>query len=252
MGLLQQPALLAGAGDADAGTGRGQGAGGAAGREGLADVLAEGDEEVVVPDPVATGEPPRSAASLSAGVRVWISPQRLEMRCTCTSTQIPGLPKPTVTTRFAVFRPTPLRVRRSSIRSGTRPPYRSRRSRQMPSDHARLRAIEPHREDGALDPAGGQPRHGLGPVGEREEAGRRGPRGLVLGPEREDAGDEDVEGIAPLGRDLRQRGGPPLGLHAAQARDEAADGQRGSAGPSPRVIGRGRARRAARAPRASP
>jgi hypothetical protein len=54
------------------------------------------------------------------------------MRCTCVSTQIPGLLKPIVTTRFAVLRPTPLSVSSSSMVSGTWPPKRSMRSLQMP------------------------------------------------------------------------------------------------------------------------
>src|SRR5208282_2371377 len=53
--------------------------------------------------------------SVWSGVLVLIYPRRLEMRCTCVSTQIPGLPKPSVKTKFAVLRPTPLSVNNKSI-----------------------------------------------------------------------------------------------------------------------------------------
>ena len=41
------------------------------------------------------------------------------MRCTCTSTQIPGLLNARLVTRFAVFLPTPGRVVSSSIVPGS-------------------------------------------------------------------------------------------------------------------------------------
>src|SRR5208282_792554 len=59
------------------------------------------------------------ANSVSSGVRVSIYPRRLEMRCTWVSTHIPGLPNPSVKTRLAVLRPTPLSVKSNSRSSGT-------------------------------------------------------------------------------------------------------------------------------------
>jgi len=72
---------------------------------------------------------------------------------------------------------------------------------EIPADaeeDARLGAVEAHGEDGALDPLGGQPPHRLRRVGEGKQAGRRRPRGLVLGPEREETGDEHAKGVAAL------------------------------------------------------
>src|SRR5690606_39125446 len=61
----------------------------------------------------------RRANSVLSGVFVCTYPQRLQMRWTCVSTQIPGFRCPSVMTRFAVFRPTPLKVSNSSILQGT-------------------------------------------------------------------------------------------------------------------------------------
>src|SRR5512137_760613 len=70
-----------------------------------------------------------SACSVSAGVLVFTYPSRFDILCTWTSTQMPAPPKARLTTRFAVFRPTPGRVNNSSIESGTFPPYLSIRPR---------------------------------------------------------------------------------------------------------------------------
>ncbi|OLD13173.1 MAG: hypothetical protein AUJ01_15500 [Acidobacteria bacterium 13_1_40CM_3_65_5] len=54
------------------------------------------------------------------------------MRCTCVSTQMFfRLLKDRISTRFAVFRPTPGSASSSSIVPGTRPPYRSTRMRHV-------------------------------------------------------------------------------------------------------------------------
>jgi len=61
----------------------------------------------------------RSTNSVSSGVFVDTNPHRFVILCTWVSTQMPGLPKPMVTTRLAVFLPTPFSFRSSSISSGT-------------------------------------------------------------------------------------------------------------------------------------
>ena len=77
------------------------------------------------------GRPARSAASVSSGLLVRTQPSRFAMRWTCVSTQIPGLPNPSVTVRFAVFLPTPGSSRSASIVEGTRPPCSAISVRQM-------------------------------------------------------------------------------------------------------------------------
>ena len=62
-----------------------------------------------------------SFISVSSGVFVWTYPHRLQILCTCTSTQIAGLLKPFAKTRLAVFLPTPLNFVNSSIVSGVFP-----------------------------------------------------------------------------------------------------------------------------------
>ena len=55
------------------------------------------------------------------------------MRATCVSTTTPSFfPKALPRTTFAVFRPTPGSVTRSSIVSGTRPPKRSTSAAAIP------------------------------------------------------------------------------------------------------------------------
>src|SRR3972149_920244 len=59
-----------------------------------------------------------SDISVSSGVLVFMYPSLLDILWTCVSTQIPAFPKPTVTTRFAVFLPTPFNFKSSSKSSG--------------------------------------------------------------------------------------------------------------------------------------
>ena len=67
----------------------------------------------------------RSAISVASGSLVCTYPQRLQMRWTCVSTQMPGKPKPAVSTRLAVLRPTPGSASSASRSGGTWPPWRS-------------------------------------------------------------------------------------------------------------------------------
>src|SRR4051812_37974143 len=67
-----------------------------------------------------------SARSVSSGVFVFTHPSRFEMRWTCVSTQMfCRLRNDRMSTRFAVFRPTPGNRRSSSIVLGTLPSNRS-------------------------------------------------------------------------------------------------------------------------------
>ena len=59
-------------------------------RDRPAEMLAEAYQEIIVFDPVLFWEFLWSANSVFSGVAVFM-PQRLEIRCTCVSTQIPGL-----------------------------------------------------------------------------------------------------------------------------------------------------------------
>src|SRR5579859_6488481 len=63
--------------------------------------------------------------SIFTGSRVEASPRRFVSRVTCVSTAKPGTPKPTPRMTFAVLRPIPGSVTRSSIRGGTTPPKSS-------------------------------------------------------------------------------------------------------------------------------
>src|SRR5215471_4950671 len=72
------------------------------------------------------------ACSVSSGVVVFTHPSRFEIRCTCVSTQIFfTLLNARISTRLAVFLPTPGNVSRFSIVSGTRPLNLSTRIRQV-------------------------------------------------------------------------------------------------------------------------
>ena len=136
------------------------------------------------------------------------------MRWTWMSTQMPGLLNPWVTTRLAVLRPTPFSVRSASMLARH---LAAEPLDEIPADaedDARLGAVEADGEDGALDLRAVEPEHRLGRVGEGEEARRRRAGRLVLGAEREQAGDEHLERVARRVRRRRrvavgrQRGAP--------------------------------------------
>ena len=140
----------------------------------------------------------RRAFSVSSGVLVLTYPQRFEIRWTCVSTQMPGFPYPTVTTRFAVFRPTPLRVRRSSIVSGTLPAESADEIGADLSEMAGLGLVEADGIDRPGDRRHGKPEHLGGGLCDLPEPGRRFGRRAVLGAERKDAGHEHPKGVARL------------------------------------------------------
>jgi len=73
-----------------------------------------------------------SACSVSSGDLVFTHPRRFEIRWTCVSTQMFfWLLNDRISTRLAVFRPTPGSVNNSSIVPGTRPPNFSTRRRHV-------------------------------------------------------------------------------------------------------------------------
>ena len=85
-----------------------------------------------------TGSISRSFISVSTGFFVLTSSSQLQMRWTCTSTQIAGRSKPTATVRFAVLRPTPGSSQSSSTVCGSTPPNLSR---STPGSAFRWRAL---------------------------------------------------------------------------------------------------------------
>ena len=84
------------------------------------EVLAVGNEGIVDGKPIFLRKFfAECKFSLVEGSSSLTYPQRLVIRCTWVSTQIPGFWYPRVTTRFAVLRPTPFSFNNSSISSGT-------------------------------------------------------------------------------------------------------------------------------------
>ncbi len=77
-------------------------------------------------------------------------PHRFEMRWTCVSTQMPGLPNASVTTRLAVLRPTPLSVSSSSIVGHLTAEFFDQVAADLAND-ARLGAVEADRIDQPRD-----------------------------------------------------------------------------------------------------
>ena len=73
----------------------------------------------------------QTSVSISTGSVDEVSFNLPVSRVTWVSTAKPGFPKATPSTTLAVLRPTPRRVTRSSIRSGTRPPKRATTSSLM-------------------------------------------------------------------------------------------------------------------------
>ena len=89
--------------------------------------------------------------------------------------------------------------------------------------HPRLRAIETDGIDQALDLPRGQAQQGGRRIGNREQPRRSRSRRRVLRAQREDAGDEDAEGIAALVGDERQGGAVPARLRPPQPADDSRD-----------------------------
>src|SRR5207245_8662784 len=63
-----------------------------------------------------------TCASIFSGTRVFTSPSLFVSRVTCVSTAKPGMPKPAPRITFAVLRPIPGTVTRSSMPGGPSPP----------------------------------------------------------------------------------------------------------------------------------
>src|SRR5439155_27095116 len=108
-----------------------------------------------------------------------------------------------------------------------------------PEDDARLCAVEADRIDERLDPLRGQPQHGGGGVGDREESRGGGAGRGVLGAQRQDAGHEHAEGIALLLGDERERGAVPARTRPPEPADDARDVYRLSLMDSSSVRARG-------------
>ncbi len=91
-------------------------AGRAARIDGPAHVLSPGHENRLTAATSAAARRGRAPARSASGVFVRTQPRRFAMRCTCVSTQmLSRLACDRISTRFAVLRPTPGSVRRSSI-----------------------------------------------------------------------------------------------------------------------------------------
>ncbi len=147
------------------------------------------------------GRDSRRASSVRSGVFDLTRPQRLEMRWTWVSTQMPGRPKASVTTRFAVLRPTPPSVRKLVDRGGdgaAEAPDEVAANRKY---HFSFGAVEADRIDQPFEraPVQAQDRRGRGGAREQPRAGRLGR--LVLGAQAQDASDEGQERIAAFLRD---------------------------------------------------
>ena len=136
-------------------------------------------------------------ASSSCSIRtgsVWsVSPSRRARRVTWVSTGRPGSPIATLRTTLAVLRPTPGRVTRSSIGSGTDPSKRSTTARAIPIRLRGLGPEEPRRMDHRLD----LDRIGTGEGLRRRPSGKHRRRHavdhLVGRLRRQDRGDEELE-----------------------------------------------------------
>src|SRR6266508_1203463 len=215
--------LLAEARDADPRADTGDGAEGALGRDGQADVLAEGDEQVVVADPVTSRQPRaqrhlgllgRHGSHIAPAVR---DPVDVDVHADAGLViglghdQIGGLAPDALERQQVVDRVGHPAAEALEEIAGDLP------------DDTRLGAVETNGEDGALDLARREAQDAGRGVREREEPRGRGSRGFVLGAEREEAGDEDVEGVAPALGDLGQRGLPPAGRLPTQPPDQPSD-----------------------------
>ena len=157
------------------------------------------------------GAASRAAPARSApACAVRTNPRRFEMRWTCVSTQMPGLPKPDGDDQ----------VRRLAAHALERE-ERVEVGRDLPAEaleevagdgaeHAGLRPVEADGKDQARDPMPADSRRiAAGEAATPEEPLGRLAGGRVLGPERQEARHQDAERVALRGRDLGHRGGSP-------------------------------------------
>ena len=209
--------------DADSAAEGGDGAERAAGRDRHADVLPEGDEEVVVADPVAARQlPPERHLGLFGvpGLHV-AQPIRdpvhvgvhtdAGLAVAHRHDQVGRLPSHAVEGEELVDR-----VGHAAVESREQVPA-------DPENDARLRTVEADRIDESLDLSGYQLQHGLRRRGHGEEALGGGTGRRVLRAQRQDAGDEDAERIAIALGDDRERGRVPARRAPPKPADDGTD-----------------------------
>src|SRR5438445_505025 len=211
----------------------------AARREGRADVLAEGHQQVVVTDPEPPRQPPAqrhlgllrvARANIAepvadpVHVRVHADAGLVEAH---RHHEVGRLAADTLEGEQGV----------DVVRHA--PAEALQQIAAQPEDHACLRAIEADRIDQRLDLPRGQAQHGGGRVGDCEEPRGGGAGRRVLRAQRQDAGHEHAEGVALLLGDQRQRGAVPARLRPPQPADDARDVYRLSLMDSSSVRARG-------------
>src|SRR2546429_4816497 len=202
---------------------RPHGAHGAPGRDRRAHVLAKGDEQGVVADPVTRGQlgPERHLGLLRRP-----RPHVAETVRDPVHVGVDADPRLAVSPRddHVGSRP-PDAFQREEIVDlvGDAPAEALEEIAADPEDHAGLRPIASDGVDEPLDPARRKGAHRFGRVGDREESRRGRARGRVLGAQRQDTGDEDAEGVAaPLGDD-GEGGRVPTRRRASEAPDDVPD-----------------------------
>src|SRR5213592_1266032 len=202
-------------------------AGRAAGRERLADVLPEGDQQVVELYPV-----PARELRAQRPLRALRGPGAYEAQAVRDAVHVrvdadAGKPEGEGDDQVRGL-PPHARERQEGVQVRGDAAAKALEELAGHALHdARLGAVEADREDRSLDATAREAEHGGGRVGESEEARRGRPRRLVARTQREEARDQDTERVARrrVG-DGGERGRVPGRLHGAETRDDAAHGRR--------------------------
>src|SRR3990172_4155341 len=179
------------------------------GRDRLADVLAEADQEIVEDDPVPPGELQSQRllrlfgrAGLHIPPAVW-DPMDMGVHAD------PRLAVPNRDHQIGCLPPDPFELQELIQVIGHPASILCNEGPTDPADHLGLGAVEPDRIDQPGDCGFAKGKHRGRRVGASEEAGRGLAGYLVLGPETQEARDQDPEGVTGLCGYLSHGGGVP-------------------------------------------